>query len=350
LKKIKSIIALITLVIFVFGLSGCGLITKTENGTKKTAIATVNGKKITLGDYQDRLNQQTAQYEAMQPGFFTQNPTYLTQIKQQVYTQMLQEEVIMQKAEELDLVISDKDLDAAVDQQLKSDIKTAGGEKKFEETLKTNNKTKEEYTDAVRASLKQSKTIMNVYNNITKSAGVSEKNILAEYKANPYKYTEKPDTMNVSHILVKSASDVQGSITPARYIVLKAQAEKILKEIKSGKMTFEAAAKKYGTDGTKDKGGLLGDIEYTTTEYDADFVKGAIATKTGAVSEPVKTQFGYHLIKINSRKEYKIKPLSAVKAEIKATLLETDKKNLFNTAFTTWYSVAKIEEFQDNIK
>ena len=64
---------------------------------------------------------------------------------------------------------------------------------------------------------------------------------------------------------------------------------------------FEDLAKKYGTDGTKDNGGDLG--WFNTDKMDATFTEAAYKLKVGEVSEPVQTQFGYHIIKLTGKKD-----------------------------------------------
>lgn len=334
MKRNKTIIAIIISVFFIFGLSGCGLISKTPEGEKKTAVASVNGVTISKGDYQKRLDPLMMQYEsAYGSDVFTKQPDALSNVKDQLLQQMIQEQVMLQKAKELNISVDDKTVNTEADKQIADSVKQFGSKKAYEDALKAANLTAESYKASLTTQLKTSLTLKKLYDNITSGAKVTDQDVTNYYYTNQYNYTEKPDTMNVSHILLKSEGD----------------AKRVATMIKAG-MKFEDAAKKYGTDGTKDKGGLLGDIPYNTTEYDKDFVKGAIATPTGKVSAPVKTQFGFHLIKINSRHEYKVKPLDAVKGQIKTQLLEDKKKELFNTAYTTWEKAAKIEQHPEVIK
>lgn len=100
------------------------------------------------------------------------------------------------------------------------------------------------------------------------------------------KYTATAAEGKVSHILVDSEE----------------LANEIYDKIAGG-ADFAEMAKQYGTDGTKDNGGSLGTLSEDDQNYDADFMKGAFALKSGEVSKPVKTQFGYHLIKMEDRKE-----------------------------------------------
>lgn len=327
MKKNKMIIAMLISVFFIVGLSGCGLISKTPEAEKKTAIASVNGENVTRDDFQKRLEPLEKQYEEQYGAdFFTKQPTYLTTVKDQLLQTMIQEKVMLQKAAELKMVITDKTVNAEVDKEIAATVKNFGGEKTYEAQLKAAKLTPAGYKASLQTEYKTNLTLQKLFSTITASAKVTDQEVINYYYTNQYNYTEKPDTINVSHILVKTD----------------AEALKIFKEIKAG-MKFTDAAKKYSTDAAnKATGGLLGDIVYTSTDYDKDFLAGAIATPTGKVSMPVKSAAGYHLIKINTRHEYKLKPLDKVKADIKKTLLDSKQKDLFNAAYATWEKAAKI--------
>lgn len=76
-----------------------------------------------------------------------------------------------------------------------------------------------------------------------------------------------------------------------------AKINKIAEEIKTGKKTFEAAAKEYSEDGSKDRGGDLG--PFPRGMMVKEFENVAFSLKPGEVSPPVRSQFGYHLIRVD---------------------------------------------------
>ncbi|MGN9866177.1 peptidylprolyl isomerase [Bacillus swezeyi] len=92
-------------------------------------------------------------------------------------------------------------------------------------------------------------------------------------------YDSLKGKIRASHILVKD----------------KKTAEEVEKKLKKGEK-FEDLAKEYSTDGTAEKGGDLGWFA-KEGEMDEAFSKAAFALKTGEVSDPVKTDYGYHIIK-----------------------------------------------------
>ncbi len=91
---------------------------------------------------------------------------------------------------------------------------------------------------------------------------------------------------------------LKGQIRASHILVAdKKTAEEIEKKLKKGEK-FDALAKEYSTDtGSAKNGGELGWISKDNEQLDATFRKAAFKLKTNEVSDPVKTQFGYHIIK-----------------------------------------------------
>jgi peptidyl-prolyl cis-trans isomerase SurA len=104
--------------------------------------------------------------------------------------------------------------------------------------------------------------------------------------------------VRAEHILIKVAADA----TPADTLAAYKKIMKIRDKIVKGDTTFEAAAKKYSEDTySKDKGGDLG--YFTSLGMVYPFETAAYNTKPGDISKPVRSQFGYHLIKVLDKKQ-----------------------------------------------
>ncbi|WP_043931942.1 peptidylprolyl isomerase [Bacillus sp. EB01] len=137
----------------------------------------------------------------------------------------------------------------------------------------------------------------------TDGVKVSDKQIQDYYEQNIGQYTE----VRTSHILVDEEST----------------AKEIEKDLKKGN-DFAELAKKQSTDKVSAaEGGDLGFLSGLNQELDPTFLASALKLKEGEVSEPVKTVFGYHIIKVTDRKET---PLSKVKVQIKQSLMSKDAK------------------------
>lgn len=328
MKKIQRLIVFIAITCILAGLTGCNFISKTPEGEKKTAVAKVNGEKITKEDLDKKIAPQLAQMEMQYGKDFLKSKEaqdYVTQMKQGALENMIQEKVMLQKAKELNVASDEKALNAEVDKEIKDITKVFGDEAKLKEKLTELKLTVDDYKEVVKNQLIMKK----LYENITKDVKVTENDERTYYFNNIYNYTVKPNTLNVSHILVKTEED----------------AKKVQGELAKG-AKFDALAKKYSIDpGSKDKGGNLGDINYNDTNYDKTFLTAAIMQPIGKVSNPVKTQFGIHLIKVNNKHEYAKKPFESVKAEINKTLTDEKKAEKFKAALKEWQSKATIKKY-----
>lgn len=128
------------------------------------------------------------------------------------------------------------------------------------------------------------------------------------------------ETVNASHILVDSED----------------KANEILTDIKNGKISFADAAKEHSSCPSSENGGSLGD--FGRGQMVPEFDKAVFEMKAGEISGPVKTQFGYHLIMLNSKNEPKEIAFDEIADRIKAKLL-TDKQR---TAYTSKINQLKI--------
>ena len=105
--------------------------------------------------------------------------------------------------------------------------------------------------------------------------------------------------LNVSHILLEIKEDASPADTLKKYNKLIS----IKKEIESGKISFADAAKKYSEGPSSKVGGELGWMTVFQMVY--PFESGAYNTPVGKISKPIRSSFGYHLIKVNDKRESK---------------------------------------------
>lgn len=115
------------------------------------------------------------------------------------------------------------------------------------------------------------------------------------------------ESVSASHILVDSEE----------------KANEIKAEIESGAVSFEDAARKYSSCPSSEQGGALG--EFTRGQMVPEFDEACFSMKVGELRGPVKTQFGYHLIKLNDKKEATPLKYEDIADQIKQKLL-TDKQ------------------------
>ena len=111
----------------------------------------------------------------------------------------------------------------------------------------------------------------------------------------------QPAQIRASHILVENDEEMK----------------KVIAEIEGGK-SFEDAAKEFSTCPSKERGGDLG--FFGEGQMVPEFEKVAFATEVGKISEPVKTQFGVHIIKVEAKNPESMIPFEDVLDQLKAYL------------------------------
>ena len=145
---------------------------------------------------------------------------------------------------------------------------------------------------------------------IMKDVSVSDEEIAEEYEKNKDRFKVQ-ETVRASHILVED--------------------EEAMKKVQAdldGGMSFDEAARKHSTCPSKEQGGDLG--FFSKGQMVKEFSDAAFAMKVGEVTkEPVKTQFGFHLIKLVEKKEESVRPLDDVKEQLADSMLNEKKAEIY---------------------
>ena len=132
----------------------------------------------------------------------------------------------------------------------------------------------------------------------------------------------RPEAVKARHILIR----VPAGSTKKAWEEAKLKAEGIRKRIKKGE-DFAKLAKEYSDDpGSKNKGGELG--FFSKGRMVPEFESAAFSLNPGAVSNPIKTSFGYHIIQVEKKRKATISPLSEVQPQIKRRLYMEKQKKL----------------------
>jgi peptidyl-prolyl cis-trans isomerase D len=153
-----------------------------------------------------------------------------------------------------------------------------------------------------------------------------------QYYQGHQKDFQVPEEVKVRHILIKVPDKADAKTDAAA----KEKAEALLKQIKGG-ADFAALAKANSDDpGSKEQGGELGMIQRGVTV--PPFEKAAFSLQPGQISDVIKTQFGYHILKVEEKQTAHLKPLDEVKPQIVATLTrqaEADQQAAFAQQLAT---------------
>ena len=159
---------------------------------------------------------------------------------------------------------------------------------------------------------------------VMKDIKVTDEEAEDYYHANPKQFT-RGATVSAKHILTETEET----------------SSSILESITNGEKTFEDAAKEFSTCPSGAKGGDLG--EFGQGQMVKEFEDAAFAAEIGHVIGPVKTQFGYHLIKVEDKKESSNMPFEEVKESIKMNLLQQKQ----NAAYSDKVNELRAEYVQE---
>jgi peptidyl-prolyl cis-trans isomerase D len=163
-------------------------------------------------------------------------------------------------------------------------------------------------------------------NQIRQNLQISDTQLKDQYQKNIQDY-QVPNRVHVEHILLMTVGKPDAEVEEIRK-----KAQDILNQAKKG-ANFEDLAKKYSEDGgtpgnpgSRDKGGDLGWIIQGQTV--PEFEKAAFSIPKGSISDLVKTQYGFHILKIVDKESAHTKPFDEVKDSIRTPLLlsEADKQ------------------------
>src|SRR6267154_416665 len=150
-------------------------------------------------------------------------------------------------------------------------------------------------------------------NQIRQTAQVSDDELKVQYMQNIQQY-QVANRVHVEHVLLMTVGKTDAEVEEIRK-----NAEDVLKQAKKG-AKFEDLAKKYSEDpGTKDKGGDLGWI--TQGQTVPEFEKTAFGLDKGKISDLVKTQYGFHIIKVLDKETAHTKSFEEVRDSIKVPAL-----------------------------
>ncbi len=163
------------------------------------------------------------------------------------------------------------------------------------------------------------------FNKLVGKETVSEEEIEKFY--NDYKENfQRPEMLNASHILVDSEE----------------KANEIVEEIKNG-LSFEDAAMKYSSCPSKEQGGNLG--EFGKGQMVPEFENAAFDMGEGEISGPVKSQFGYHIIKLNEKLPESLSTMEEVHEEIKNQIVRMKQQDKYMNKVNELTEKYKVERF-----
>jgi len=238
-------------------------------GSEEQVVVRVNQTRVTVAEFRRRLDLERERIPA--------------------HLHMLMESADVQKRYAQDLIRREILLQEAARRQIDSRPVVTDRVRQVKEQMMLQTLLKEEVSDKVQ---------------------VPEGDVQAYYEGHPEEFSR--DRLRAGHILVATEGEAQ----------------QVVERLK-GKEAFEGLARRLSLDKVSGaKGGDLGTIERGTMV--PEFEKAAYALKVGEVSAPVKTRFGFHIIRVTRREERPAAPLAQVREELQQRLLGERQQTAFD--------------------
>ena len=305
-----------------------------SNNQQKNVVATVNGEELTNQELQQAAGtQQLVMQVAKTNREFAQllysseaGQELLKEFNKKKLDELINNTLLRQAAEESDVELAEKEKNEMFNKQV-------------EQIKKQNNLTDEQFESALNKqgikSIEQYKKMFLENENLLIQKFIEEKVLagleISDEKAREYYNNNKGnykqgERIKASHIMVKSEEE----------------ANKIYNQLQNGSSFAELAKKKSIDDRSAKNGGQLGFIE--KGQFIPKFEEVAFNLELGKISEPVKTDYGYHIIKVSDKKQPETQEFSEVKDEIKEQLVNQKRQQAVNDYVQKLRKEADIEK------
>jgi foldase protein PrsA len=256
--------------------------------SKQETIASVEGEKITKDELYDVL---VGQYGAT------------------ALSALIDNKIIEMEADKEKITVSDKE----IEEEYKAYVDSYGGEEALTTALKQSGISADDLKGEIENYFKLEKLL-------EPRIDITEKELQTYFDENKESFNE-PEQVEASHILVEDEST----------------ATEVAEKLEAGG-DFAKLAAEYSTDkANAENGGELG--FFAKGDMAEEFENTAFSMEVGTISDPVKTDFGYHIIKVTDKNEAKEAVFEDHKEEINEILFNEK----IQSEYTTWLEEKKKE-------
>lgn len=217
------------------------------------------------------------------------------QLQRDLLQNLINQKILVKQAEEDSIVVDDRRVDAALDEQIKRMVQQLGSEAEVEKQLNMSiSKIKRTFREDVRKNLMVERLQQTRFSQIK----ISRREVEEFYATMKDSLPELKETVEISHILIEVKAGGE-SERQAR-----AKIDALLQRVRAGEK-FEDLCQQYSEDpGSRIRGGEIGFMQ--RGDFVPEFEEVAFLLNPGDISDVVKTRFGFHIIQCLDRKGDKI--------------------------------------------
>ena len=294
------------------------------NAIFPAVVARVNGKAILGRDLEESVRRELASIG--NPEWKNLREDYRGQLILTHITSLINSKLLYQKAVASGMSVTDAEVQA----EMQNVAKSYKSDAEFNAALASQNIDRSVLEKNMYETLVMSKFVDETIN---KKIVVTPEELSKYYASNPAQFNH-PEIVRTSHILISPAGD-----TPEQDTIAKDRAEALLARLKKGE-DFAKLARENSVDASASQGGDLG---FGSKEsMDPEYAEAAFSLPIGGI-KLVKTQYGYHILKVTEKKKEGLATLEEVKAELTDFLKNQKGQSELNKLVNELRNVAKID-------
>ena len=327
MNKIKKYVLVGIMMLMSLGVVSCG----NKDAKGDIVIATVNGQAIYLSDYQYLSDEYLAYF-----GGSEEAEAYLASQKVLLVEELVNNEVLLQKAEQLKISCSQDEVDEAFEM-----VEMKYGEQATQKMLEASSLTENAYKEMLKEQIILGK-LQEVM--VAGEIEITDEMLEAYYKEHIEQYTVGAG-VQMKEIVISLPEDTNKNTTAkVEQAVLKLESE-----LANG-VDFDTLYEQYRTQ----KRGLyetndLGFVQYDASNVDADLMLAIRKLKEGQVSTAIKTEDGYHFVKIEKIIGEEVKPFDKVKDSVEQAVIQQEEYTHYAACLKRWVEEAEIITYMERI-
>jgi parvulin-like peptidyl-prolyl isomerase len=289
----------------------------------KDPVAVVNGEPITKAQLLEAFNSAVKSAGSKMEDL---TPEQKLDGYHQLLDDLIMEKLVTKASE--GVVVPEAEVDAEI-AKIKAQFPS---EEEFNKQIVASGQSPEKLKEALTKMLQQQKWMEGKVGGETKVTEADAKKFYDENK----KEFEEPATVKASHILILVNKDDSEEVVKEKLALAKKAAARAKKE------DFAKVAKELSEEpGAKESGGDLG--YFSKDKMVPEFADAAFSQKVGQVGEPVRTQFGWHVIKVTDTKPAGTASFDEVKKQLMAYLEKDKQRKAVQALLKSMHDSAKIE-------
>ena len=334
--NLKKILAGALIITSTMSVVGCGFVEKSPEARLATVIAKTNGEDITVADLNELLQYDidwlTEEYgENYEDEMDDDMKATWEAAKESALNQLVEERILLAKAESMGVSYTEEEMQSKIQEEYNSYLEYYGSQEALDEQMATFGYTDEYFRELIKTQI----ICQAVVDAIIKDVSVTDEEAKTYYNENQADYTIGTGA-TMKHILYRTEEEA---------VAAKADID----ANNNFDTLFDSFKDNEYVDGVTIAEDL-GFVEYESEYFDADFLAGIKDLKAGEISSPIKTQFGYHIVAVESlTEEESLTPFEEVKDSIMSYLQYKNESETYKNKIEEWKKELNVKIYENRL-